>query len=138
MPFLESDVIGILSKVSLTFTTIILGLFSEIISLICGIMILRLFIYSKIDFSIGYAFRGLLYLVIDIAYIYHYIYTKKSFYLKNPKLIIKSYVMFAISYISYRFINFEININTLIHTAIITIALGVPLNKAKEAFTLNH
>ncbi len=134
IPFWESDVIGTLSKISLTFTTTIMGLFSGTICLICGIMIIKLFTYSKADFTIGYAFRGLLYLVIGSAYIFHYIFTRKGFYLKNSKLLTKSYVMFAIAYFSYRFINFEINITKLIYTIIIIMTLGIPLNKAKEAF----
>lgn len=134
MPFWKSDVIGIISKICLTITTVVMGLFSGIICLLYGIMILS----SISKFILGDLFIGLLYLIAGGAYIYHYIYTRKGFNLESSTYLTKSYLMFGIAYFSYRFAKFGINISTLISAAAVTIILGIPLNKAKKAFILQY
>lgn len=134
MPFWKSDVIGIISKICLTITTVIMGLISGVICLLSGIMILS----SMPKLILGDIFNALLYLLAGVAYISHYIYTRKGFYLRSSEYISRAYLMFGIAYFSYRFAHFGININALISAIFITTVFGIPLNKAKRAFILQE
>jgi hypothetical protein len=134
MPFWKSDVIGIISKICLTITTVVMGLFSGSICLLYGLMLLS----SMPKLILGDIFRGLLYLLAGVLYIYHCIYTRKGFYLRSSEYISKAYLMFIIAYFSYCFAHLRVNINTLISAIFITTVFGIPLNKAKRAFILQN
>lgn len=65
LPFWRNEDIGIISKICLTFTMVIMGLFSGSICLVYGFMVLS----SNSPFIQEDVFRGLLYLISGGTYI---------------------------------------------------------------------
>lgn len=125
LPFWKSEDIGIISKVCLTFTTVIMGLLSGVTCLLQGIRVLS----SSSGFSQVDVLSGILYLISGGAYIYYYIYVRKGFYLNDFKYIIKACLMFVIAFFSYRCVMFGMNMGNWINAILITIVLLNPLIK---------
>lgn len=125
LPFWKSEDIGIISKICLTFTTVIMGLLSGITCLLHGIRVLSL----SSGFSQGDIVNGLLYLISGGAYICYYIYVRKGFYLNNLKYIVKACFMFIIAFFSYRCVKLGLNIGNLIEVTMLTIIFVTPLTK---------
>lgn len=142
MPFWSSNVIGIVSKLCLTYTTIILGLFMGIISVIYGIIVFfgvlpyinQILDLSKASLIIKLILHSIFYVLFGLSYIYHYVFAKKGFELKDPKYIKKSYIMFCIAWFMYEYTRYGISLITLISAGLVIIIFTIPLNKAKNAF----
>lgn len=125
LPFWKSEDIGIISKICLTFTTVIMGLLSGVTCLLQGIRVLS----SSSGLTQGDVLSGLLYLISGGAYICYYIYVRKGFYLNDLKYIIKACLMFVIAFFSYRCVMLGMNMRNLINATLITIVLLNPLIK---------
>ena len=145
MPFWSSEVIGIISKICLTYTTIIMGLFGGLAGIIYGGSILlqllpyitKIFDSSKTSLIIELIFHGFFYILLGFAYIYHYVYARKGFNLKNHKYIRKSYLMFGIAWFMYEYTRYGLSLTTLIDGVIVIAIFIIPLIKAEKAFKNN-
>lgn len=138
MPFWKSKDIGIISKVCLTYTAIIMGLIMGVLEIFIGLASFLEFITNKSIYSpsgITLIFIiGITYIISGISFIFHYIYVRRGFNLKSSVFIRKSYIMFFIGYSLYDYTKQGSIIGALIGGIIVSIIFGIPLIKAKKAF----
>lgn len=146
MPFWESKDVGIISKICLTYTTIILGLLGGIIALLYGSSVLlqvlpyisQIFDSSQTSLVIQLIFHALFYIILGLIFIYHYTYTRKGFKLKNSNYIKKSYLAFGMAWYMYEYTRYGLSLITLLAGALVIAVFTIPLNKAKKSFNLQN
>lgn len=114
LPFLKCNHLGIISKICLTYTSVILGLFAGILAILLGISTLS----DNIILGIRSTSCG-------IGLIGHYFFMRKGYSNENYKNINLSIIFLSIGFFSYL---------GLISGAINIAIFGIPLYKSRAYF----
>ena len=136
MPFWGSEVIGIISKICLTYTAMLIGVLAGLMYLISAIISIVEIIKIPTGDVLGRLFQITLLIILGVINLGHYIYAKKGFEFKNSNYLMTSHIMFGIGNLIVIFMANSLNFATILSSLIITSVMGIPLIKARKSFDI--